>query len=125
MKTILARFCRTAAFLLMGASVLFTFAAANPWKSGRVIEAGINGHGRTGNAKIQGTRYKDMWWNYCISSGDEAYSVLSRENPSHAGLKENSEVRFLERKDQIFVLNPAGKRIGLKILRKDKGQRCP
>ncbi len=125
MKTIFNRSLLFAALLMIGAGVSLTYAAKNFWKSGRVIASSLNGHGRTGNPKTMGTRYKDIWWNYCISSGDQAYSVVSREDPVSAGLKENNAVRFLEKRNQIFVINPAGKRIELKILRKDLAPKCP
>ena len=114
-----------ALFFMMGTGLLFTYAAAIVWKSGRVVSASINGHGFESNSRLSAVRRKDLWWNYCISTGVQSYSVLSRENPARSGLKVDSSVRFFEKKNQIFVKNPAGKQIGLKILRKDQGPKCP
>ena len=112
-------------FMIAGAGLLCTYAANISWKSGHVVSASISGHGPADRSTSAGDRRKDLWWNYCISSKDQAYSVLSRENPSRSGLKVGGLVRFYEKRNQLFIHNAAGKPIGLKILRKDQGPRCP
>jgi hypothetical protein len=111
--------------LITGAGLLFTYAAAISWKSGHVISASVSGYGPADKSTASAVRGKILWWNYCISSNDQAYSVLSRENPSRSGLNLDGLVRFYEKRNQIFIINPAGKLIGLKILRKDQGSKCP
>jgi hypothetical protein len=116
-----------AAFAILFAAVgmLFAGAAVNTWISGRVISTGLHGHGKSGSENYRTIRSKDIWWSYCISSGEITYSVLSRENPVLAGLKENSQIKLMEKQNQVYVLNSAGKPIALKIIRKGKGKTCP
>jgi hypothetical protein len=110
-------------FAVLG--MLFAGAGNNTWLSGYVISIGLHGHGKSGNENYRSLRSKDIWWSYCISSGEMTYLVLSRENPVRAGLKEKSLIKLMERQNQIYVLNSAGKSIALKIIRKGKGKKCP
>jgi hypothetical protein len=120
---------RSASFFIAAAVALsilgmpFAGAAGNAWKSGRVVSTGLNAHGPRGKPVVGSIRIKDMWWSYCIAAEDQIYSVLSRNNPDRTGLKENKSIQFMERQNQIFILNPAGKHIALKIYR--KGKKCP
>ena len=100
-------------------------AAAKSWKSARVISTGMHGYGSRSAANSQVLRREDIWWSYCIISEGRTYSVLSREKPARTGLKENTSIKFVERRNELDVLNPAGKLITLKILRRGKGQECP
>jgi hypothetical protein len=115
----------TLLLMTMSAGLIFTHAAAISWKTGRVISASISGHGPAANSRDSFGGRKDLWWNYCVSTGDQSYSVLSRENPALSGLKVDSSVKFFEKRNQIFFKNPSGKQIGLKIFRKDQGPKCP
>jgi len=107
------------------AGMIFAGAGKTTWISGHVISTGLHGYGKSSKENSRSIRSKDIWWSYCISSGEITYSALSRENPIRAGLKENSFIKFMERQNQIHVLNPAGKRTALKIIRKGKGKKCP
>ncbi len=95
------------------------------WKSGRVISTGLNGYGYRKSSNAGSTRREVVWWTYCISTEAQTYSVLSRISPTRTGLKENSDVRFIEVQNQIYVVNPAGKKIALRIIRKGKTNKCP
>jgi hypothetical protein len=112
------------AIMLGVVGMLFPGSGKNTWIPGQVISTGLHGHGKSGNENYRSIRSKDIWWSYCISSGEMTYSALSRENPVRAGLKENSLIKLMERQNQIYVLNSAGQRIALKIIRKGKGKKC-
>jgi hypothetical protein len=88
--------------------------------SGQVVAASLHGHGSSTESKR--TRYsgQDIWWNYIISSEDQIYSVVSRENPAKSGLATNSSFRFYEAKNWIYIPKPKGKPMALKILSKSK-----
>jgi hypothetical protein len=114
--------------------VVFSFAtqamflaaiAETAWISGHVISTSLNGQGYSSKATTSNNRRYDIWWNYCIASDDQIYSVISRENPMRTGLQEKSAINFMEKQNQIFMLNPAGKRVALKIIRKGRAIKCP
>ena len=113
-----------AAFLSLS-GMTFAESAKSSWKSGRVISTGLHGYGNRANTKIAAIRSHEIWWSYCISSNERTYEVLSREKPAKTGLKENSSIKFLEQRSQIYVINPAGRRISLKIAKKGSGPTCP
>ncbi len=92
---------------------------------GRVISTSLHGHGSIQEKSRKPRDQKDIWWSYCISTLDKTYTVFSREDPNSAGLREKSSIRFIERQNQIYVKNPAGKWIALKIVRKGKDAKCP
>jgi len=122
MRTLSLRSCIFALVLLTGSN-LFSADSKKPlWVSGRVVAVSVNAHSIDEKTR-KGVLKNDLWWNYCIASKKGFYSVLSRETPAKAGLKENSSIQFMESKNQIYVVNPSGKRIALKILR--KGDTCP
>jgi hypothetical protein len=129
MRKKLARLCAIAAFLLAGAGMLSAAAGTGSLRTGRVISATVSGHGpaEVANKKkaSRTTNRTDIWWNYCVSTEGQSYSVLSRESPAKTGLTKNSLIRFSERKNRIYVVNPRGKRISLRILRKDRSGKCP
>ncbi len=112
--------------LFFGWGLTFAKAEAVSFRSGRVISAVLSGHGPAGiEVKRKVLRQTDTWWTYCISSDELFYSVLSRENPERSGLTNNRLIRFSERKNQIYIVNPRGKSVALRILRKDKSKKCP
>jgi hypothetical protein len=89
-------------------------------RSGQVVAASLNGHGSSTENKRARSSGRDIWWNYIISSGDQIYSVLSRENPAKTGLDTNSRFRFYEAKNWIYIPRSKEKPIALKILNKSK-----
>ena len=95
------------------------------WVSGRVLSTSINGQGYPGKTAGPNFRRNLIWWSYCIASDARSYLVYSNENPEKTGLKEGSTIEFWEKQNQIYVLNPAGKRIALKVVRKGKAGQCP
>ncbi len=111
---------------LVGGQLLFAASAVSPSKTGRVISATISGHGPTeveGKKKVSSAAKKtDIWWTYCISAQGQSYFVLSRDNPEKTGLTKNRWISFSEGKNQIYIVNPRGKRVALRILRKEKSQ---
>ena len=125
MRSRYERFIAIAFFYIACGACLFAGAANEPWQSGRVISATLGGHGPADEGKWRAAHRVDIWWIYCIAGEDQVYSVISRESPKKTGLKNNSLTRYFEKKNQIYVVNPAGKRIALRILRKDKTGKCP
>jgi hypothetical protein len=115
----------TSAFLILSGRLLFTGTTSNPLRSGRVISSTLSGHGPENEGKSKNVLRTDIWWSYCISTGNASYSVLSRESPSKTGLAPNSLIKFSEKKKLIYITRPDGKRISLRILRKDKTGKCP
>jgi hypothetical protein len=107
-------------FLLAHSASAVSGTEKSPLRSGRVVSAAVNGHGE--NSQIKSPRYsgQDIWWNYIISTGDLLYSVVSRENPSKIGLLDNAPVQFYEAKNWIYIPQPKGKPLALKILNKSK-----
>jgi hypothetical protein len=93
-------------------------------QSGRVLKATLSGHGPNSDSKSKRASTPDIWWSYCISSGDSLYTVLSRESPEKTGLKPEKTVRFTEDKQQIYI-KVKGKPLALRILRKSKDKQCP
>ncbi len=87
---------------------------------GQVVSASLNGHGSSTEKNRARSSGRDIWWNYIISSENQIYSVVSRENPAKTGLAANSSLRFYEAKNWIYIPKPAGKPIALKILNKSK-----
>ncbi len=118
-------------FVLSG--VLWALAAStgtarsdtSPVQSGRVLAAGISGHGRNPAGKTSRARKGDLWWNYCISSQGQVYSAVSRESPAKSGLTTDARVRFSIDRNQIYVFGPNGRRHTLRILRQSKADACP
>jgi hypothetical protein len=105
-------------------SIAETEAAANAWKPGRVVSTGLHG-GNNPKKNNLNLHSKDVWWSYRISSGDRTFILLSREKPSKTGLIENADIKLSERRSEIIVVNPAGNRVILKIMRKCNGRECP
>jgi hypothetical protein len=88
-------------------------------RSGKVISAALNAHGS--NAENNGFSHgRDIWWNYIISSGDQLYSVDSRDNPSKTGLAVNASIHFYEAKNWMYIPQNNGKPLILKIHSKSK-----
>jgi hypothetical protein len=113
------------AFLFAGMAPPRIEFAATSWRSGRMISATLSGYGSTSYRSEKLVSKTDIWWNYCIASEGQFYTVVSREKPEKLGLTKDKTVRFSERKDRIYVINPAGKRVTLRIVRKDKTRDCP
>jgi hypothetical protein len=89
-------------------------------RSGTVVAATLNGYGSSTENKRARFSGQDIWWNYIISSEDQIYSVVSRENPAKTGLAANASLRFYEAKNWIYIPSPKGKPVALKILNKSK-----
>jgi hypothetical protein len=88
-------------------------------RSGKVVSVALNAHGS--NAENNGMAGgRDIWWDYIISSGNQLYSVVSRENPSKTGLVVNTSFKFYEARDWMYIPNKKGKAIALKIQNKSK-----
>ena len=88
---------------------------------GKVIAAALNGYGAPNEKNSrEPSSGRDIWWNYIIESGNQIYSVVSRENPSKTGLALNASLKFYEEKNWIHIPKPKGKPISLKILNKSK-----
>jgi len=94
-------------------------------RSGRVLAATLSGHGPNPESKSKRSNRLDIWWNYCISSGDTFYSVLSRETPEKTGLKPGKNIRFTEDRKQMYIRSSRGKQFALRILRKGSDRKCP
>lgn len=93
-------------------------------QTGRVVAVKISGNGPNPQAKSQTQRRGDLWWTYSICAKDRTYVAVSRESPARAGLTTDSLVRFSVDKNQIYTLDPQGKRHILRILRQDKTKGC-
>ena len=93
--------------------------------SGRVLEASMSGHGPNPESTNKYMSGSDVWWNYCISSENLFYSVLLRTSPEKSGLKPNTIVRFWEDGKWMYIPNPKGHPLALRILRKGKDKKCP
>ncbi len=100
---------------------LFAGTTKTNWSSGRVVSASMNG---TGSSNTE-SRNTDLWWNYCISTENQCYSVVSREGPAQLGLANNKSVRFFINRNLLYIQRPNGKNASLRILRRDKGKTCP
>jgi hypothetical protein len=125
-KLITINFLLSIAALFAMAGTPLADTVKGTWKTGRVVSVSLNGYGNRSDSSFRTSkRRQDLWWSYCIASEDQMYSVLSRQNPERTGLKEKSQIDFLEKKGQIYVVDPAGKRIPLRILRKGKATKCP
>ena len=96
-----------------------------PTQTGRVLAAGMSGHGKNSSATSRRWGKGDLWWNYCIAWQSQVYSVVSRESPAKTGLAVDTKVRFSVDKKQMFVLDPGGKRHALRILRQLRADACP
>ncbi len=94
-----------------------------------MISATTSGHGPAGTVVQKKSRRMmdrtDIWWTYCISADGLFYSVISRESPEKTGMSRDRVIKFSERKNQIDIVNPRGKSVALRILRKDKSGKCP
>ncbi len=118
-------------FVLLGVlcalavSFVLSRSDTRPVLSGRVLAAGISGHGENPAGKTSRARKGDLWWSYCIFSQGQVYSAVSRESPASTGLTTNAKVRFSVDKNQIYFLGPDGKRHTLRILRQLKADACP
>jgi hypothetical protein len=94
-------------------------------QTGRVVAVEISGNGPNPQAKsITQQQRGDLWWTYSICARDRTYLAVSRESPAKAGLTINSSVRFSVDKNQIYALDPQGKRHVLKILGQDRTKGC-
>jgi hypothetical protein len=114
-----------AVFLSLGfCGVSFAETKAPQSQSGRVLTATLSGHGPSSESKTKRASTNDIWWNYCIDSGDNLYAVVSRESPEKTGLKPDKTVRFTEDIKQIYI-TVKGKSLALRILRKSKDKECP
>ncbi len=95
------------------------------WQTGRLVSADLSGHGgKPESAGAQRRGRGDIWWVYCVSSGDKAYSVVSRMSPDKAGLTVNRTVRFSVDRDRIQILNPKGERHTMRIVRQGDESIC-
>jgi hypothetical protein len=92
--------------------------------SGRVVAATVSGHGPAEKSSTKHFTGRDIWWNYCIASGDQFYSVVSRENPEKIGVASNPKIQFAEEKKWIYIKSK-GKSFALRIMNKGRDQRCP
>lgn len=101
-----------------------SYGAALQWQKGRVLAAELNGHGANPNAKSTAARSSDIWWTYCVAIGDSTYSAVLRENPAKSGMAINSAVRAALQKDFLYVLNPEGNQLTLRVVRRGKGSAC-
>jgi len=131
MRIGIAGFIGIAVLLSTGGALLFATGEPKPARNGRVISATLSGHGPSQTeSKKKGSTAKeskaaektDIWWTYCIATNSQSYFVLSRESPEKTGLIKNRWISFSEKKNQIVVVNPRGKNIALRILRKEKAK---
>jgi hypothetical protein len=113
------------ALLFAGMALPRIESATISWRSGRVISATLSGYGLTSYRSKKLASKTDIWWNYCIASESQFYTVVSREKPAKLGLTKDKTIRFSERKDRIYIINPAGKRVTLRIVRKGRTTDCP
>jgi len=90
---------------------------------GRLVAADLSGHGLNPGSQQPGKR-SDVWWVYCISADGKVFSVVSRESPPKAGLTVNGPVTFLLERDRIQILNPNGKRLVMRVLRRRSENIC-
>lgn len=125
MKIMALRFIVPVLFLLFYGVFAFTDTVANSWNAGRVVSSSVSGQGSTTDGKNKTTSRRDIWWNYCISSEGTVYSVASRLTPAKSGMTNDNSVKFTVNRSRMYILRPSGKRIELRILRKDNGTTCP
>jgi hypothetical protein len=124
MKNIAAR-CILSMAVIVCISSGFSGTEANSWNIGQVVSSGVSGQGPNTQDKSKATIRRDIWWNYCVASEGTAYSVASRLTPAKSGLINDHSIKFRISRNQMYILHPTGKRIELRILRKDKGAVCP
>lgn len=98
--------------------------AANSWNIGQMVSSSVSGQGSNTQEKDKAASRQDIWWNYCIASQGTAYSVASRLTPAKSGLSPDNPIKFRISRNQMQILRPSGKRIELRILRKDAGNTC-
>jgi hypothetical protein len=115
--------------VLAGNSLAKTPKAKAPqisWQDGQVISAALNGHGSNSNTRgVRASGHQEIWWSYCISNADQSYSVVSRLSPAKAGLLIDNPIKVSEKRNQLLILNSAGKQMELRILRKSLSAKCP
>jgi hypothetical protein len=105
-------------FFLMTSYSLFASETNTPvWKTGRVVQAVISGHGPSEKGKYARSRRNDIFWIYMISADHQSFSVISRVSPQKTGMKANTSIKFSVEKNQIRILNSEGKSFIMRILR--------
>ena len=104
----------------------FSFSQEKPrLQSGRLVAAELIGHGKSPEwgANRKSNR-GDIWWSYCVSSGDKAYSAVSRVTPSKSGLTVNRTVQFSVDLHRIHIINAKGERFTMRIIRQGDESIC-
>ena len=111
--------------LFASSAFLLTATDLSAWKNGIVISADVSGQGLNPANNPKGYRGEsDIWWTYRIKAECFSYSVASRRTPSQAGLQPDHPIRFREEKSKIHILDRDGNPLALKIVRKDKSEKC-
>jgi hypothetical protein len=95
------------------------------WQTGHLISTDLSGHGpKTEGKRTGSSKRTDVWWVYCISTGQRNYSVVSRESPTKAGLKVGGAVRFSVQSNRMIIPNPKGEHRAFRIVRQGTGNLC-
>ncbi len=123
MKPIHLRIVMLLTILTLPAST-FGRDAATHWQTARVCSTELNGHGPNPSSTAKGSQRRDIWWTYCISSGEWTYTAVIRESPARSGMKIGNIVRMSVQKDRMQVLDNQGKRHVLRVIRQVKGAAC-
>ncbi len=113
-----------AVFLASALSAPLSYALdKTQWRTGRLLAADLRGHGPASGNKPP-TKRSDIWWVYCISEGEKAYSAVSRVSPAKAGLTVNSPIKFSVDRYRIQILNSKGERFVMRIVRQGDESIC-
>lgn len=89
-----------------------------PWQKGSLLAFSASGYGKTDR------RRGDLWWKYCIQSGDRAYSGALRRSPSKMGLAVGDPVRFALAGNRIYVLDKNGREQVMHLQSRDTESSC-
>lgn len=116
----------TKSMMAIGVFILFcsipmAFASAKDyrWMTGRLVSAGITGHGpvNSGNQNKSSGDSGDTWWTYRISSGDMTHLAVTRESPARIGIALEGPVRFAIDKKNLFVRDGSNSLHSLRLIR--------
>ncbi len=91
------------------------------WQTGRLVSVQVDGQGPDLKAKPRGPA---VWWTYGVCARDRTYYAVLRQSPSSAGLTVGAMVKFSADRSLLYLINSAGERHVLRIVRQDNGKPC-
>jgi hypothetical protein len=117
-----SRFIRAGVFLI----ILLPFVAAaastvqkkRAWQTGSLIAVSASGYGKTDR------RRGDLWWKYCIRSGDRTYAGALRRSPAKMGLAVGDPVKFALAGNRMYVLDKDGREQVMHLQSRDTESDC-